>query len=683
MRATARSFAQTTSEDTYQVFGHRNKEKAPMRVESRSFALEGGVEFGGCLRVAVLEKSAKNASAKNSENLTPVAPYLSRFLPFPPAPFRPNKPASVDSAYLADSRALASISGRICALSAKRDGFIEVYMQNRSNLAAIERHKEARKVFGLIAKLRESPLIKEREFGRISSFNFTKQAFFDRRWDSLTCKARGLFIDTAESKIIARSYDKFFNLDEREDTKLGALKDRFSYPVDVYAKENGFLGIVSAGVAGASVANADIANADVVNAGIANAGIANAGVANAGVDDASIDSAPNSADTLDNSELFITSKSDPTSPFAQIAHEIIHATLREQEKSQNLAPGTLAKRLSATLRARNISLVFEVIDPARDPHIIAYEEPCVIALDAIKNSLAFEKLPYEELQELCAEFGFACKARVARLRNWREFEEFIAENARLGGDVESSAEFKISEFKISESKGVAPKKIESKNADSAKMDSAKLVSDTRAESDSLDSSFLDSSAVLDSSAKSSALRNDAFLRSNGARQNGALEGFVFEDNAGFMLKYKGAYYRMWKALRGVVEQCARLQAPVQIPHDKNNADKAKNTSDTQSAKNDVDSANKPNGDANNINNATNADNQSAINLDRAHKSKGVPLPHFLRGNAFVLEFCKWLNDYIDTHGIGTLESIPIITLREEFLHKIPPGKIAQMTAPKA
>ncbi|OBV29567.1 hypothetical protein BKN38_02935 [Helicobacter sp. CLO-3] len=671
MRATARSFAQTTSEDTYQVFGHRNKEKAPMRVESRSFALEGGVEFGGCLRVAVLEKSAKNASAKNSENLAPVAPHLSisahlsitphlsRFLPFPPVPFKPNEPASfakmpkplaksleskansadsagsMDSAYLADSSALASINGRICALSAKNDGFIEVYMQNRSNLAAIERHKEARKVFGLIAKLRESPLIKEREFGRISSFNFTKQAFFDRRWDSLTCKARGLFIDTAESKIIARSYDKFFNLDEREDTKLSALKDRFSYPVDVYAKENGFLVIVSAGVAN--------------------------------IDNGSIDSAPNSAGMLDNSELFITSKSDPTSPFAQIAHEIIHATLREQEKSQNLAPGTLAKRLSATLRARDISLVFEVIDPARDPHIIAYEKPCVIALDAIKNSLAFEKLPYEDLQELCAEFGFAFKARVARLRNWREFEEFIAKNARLGENVESSAE--------------------SKNADSAKIDSIKLVSDTRtessAESDFLDSSLLDSGVVLDSSAKSSALRDDAFLRSSGARQNGALEGFVFEDSAGFMLKYKGAYYRMWKALRGVVEQCARLQMPVQIPHDKNTADKAKNTSDTQSTKSNVDSASKLDDDTNNINSAINANNQSTINLGKAHKSKGAPLPHFLRGNAFVLEFCKWLNDYIDTHGINALESTSIITLREKFLHKIPPGKIAQIAAPKA
>lgn len=60
-----------------------------------------------------------------------------------------------------------------------------------------------------IKELRESEYIKEREYGDISSFNFTPGAFFGKVWDEQTTKARGLFIDTRRETIVARSYDKF------------------------------------------------------------------------------------------------------------------------------------------------------------------------------------------------------------------------------------------------------------------------------------------------------------------------------------------------------------------------------------------------------------------------------------------------------------------------------------------
>lgn len=77
----------------------------------------------------------------------------------------------------------------------------------------------------------------------IKSYNFTHKAFFDREWNHLTCTARGLFVK--DDKVVARSYNKFFNIDERPETAVGALKKR-KLPAVVYKKENGFLGLISA-----------------------------------------------------------------------------------------------------------------------------------------------------------------------------------------------------------------------------------------------------------------------------------------------------------------------------------------------------------------------------------------------------------------------------------------------------
>ncbi|CUM65686.1 uncharacterized protein PRCAT00003334001 [Priceomyces carsonii] len=53
----------------------------------------------------------------------------------------------------------------------------------------------------------------------------------------LPIKARGLF--TTNDKILARGYDKFFNVNEVVDTKLENLKSKTTGPYDVTVKENG------------------------------------------------------------------------------------------------------------------------------------------------------------------------------------------------------------------------------------------------------------------------------------------------------------------------------------------------------------------------------------------------------------------------------------------------------------
>lgn len=54
---TAYSWDRNTSDNCYQIFGHRNTEKSPMHVSKRCFCLEGEVENGGCLRIAELDSS--------------------------------------------------------------------------------------------------------------------------------------------------------------------------------------------------------------------------------------------------------------------------------------------------------------------------------------------------------------------------------------------------------------------------------------------------------------------------------------------------------------------------------------------------------------------------------------------------------------------------------------------------
>ncbi len=457
MQECAKSFALSTASNTYQVFGHRNREKHPMRVYERNFALEGGVEFGGALRIAVLTKT--------------------------PLPYRYATKAQ-NSKLMAQSPLMGVIR--------HTDNFTQIYMQNKHGSQELNALHQSRSIFALLQKLRASVLIKEREFGELSSFNFTKEAFFSKQWNSLTCKARGLFIDTYNFRICARSYDKFFNYKEREETCDEALKEKLTYPLNVFVKENGFLGIVSA---------------------------------------------KNANDSLKlESKLFITSKSDPTSPFAHIMRNLIAESLRKtaQDSIQEVE-----SELYEELKTRNLSLIFEVIHPQNDPHIIAYEKPQVILLDAIYNTPDYAKLPFAELCALGNKFGFICKEHKITLHCWEEVSEFLhCENA-----LESNSLF-----------------------------------------------------------------------AQGKRKNGFIEGYVLEDSAGFMFKYKGAYYRAWKDLREIVEQCARTRA---LP-----------------------------------------------------KSKGKKWQGDSAYYELEEKFIQWLCQYIEQNGFESLESNSLIALREAFLRSL-------------
>lgn len=226
--------------------------------------------------------------------------------------------------------------------------------------------EEETEIFNLIETLRNNKYVYEKELGNsISSFNFTKEAFYNSVWDNITTKARGLFINTEEYKIVARSYNKFFKIGERKETQLETLQETISYPVEFYLKYNGFLGILS----------------------------------------------------LVNNEFFFASKSTNTGDYVEYFKNIFYKTFNEKQREE----------IKEKLKNENATMVFEVMDPTNDAHIIKYDQEGLVLLDIIKNKINYEKLSYEELKEFAKKNNIWIKECVYEANNKEEFMSIYKE----------------------------------------------------------------------------------------------------------------------------------------------------------------------------------------------------------------------------------------------------------------
>jgi len=299
------TFFNSTDNKTYQIHGHRNPKSLPIQLNDRCFDLEGSVEFGGNLRAVDLSHDDFNCIEIQNTVFAKPEPVVSN--------------------------------------------------TEKTNIPASE----------VVQSMRDSKFVNEKKFGNISSFNFTRDAFYDKQWDNQTTKARGLYIDTTENKVVARAYEKFFNINERPETKFDNLQHIIKFPLCAYRKENGFLGIV-------------------------------------GYD-------------KEKDDLFITTKSNPNGDYAQWFKEIFYQQT------------TNAENLKQFIKDKNVSFVFEVIDINRDPHIIKYENNHMVLLDIVRNDIDFSKYNYEELQHYADEFNLVCKDQAYILNDWQEFYDWYNE----------------------------------------------------------------------------------------------------------------------------------------------------------------------------------------------------------------------------------------------------------------
>lgn len=327
----AETFKNTTPSNVYQIHGHRNTKHLPIRVNDRVFNLEGKVEFGGELRCVQVDKNGIHTCMVQ------------------------NTVFKVEN---------------------------ENQVPHGNNVAQA------------ITELRSNPYIQEKTYGDISSFNFTRKAFYDRAWDEQTVKARGLYIDTHKNKVIARSYEKFFNINERPETKLDRLQFELKFPVTVYVKENGFLGIVS-------------------------------------------------YDEY-NDDLLIATKSTLDSQYAQWLKEMFY----QKVSSENI------RSIKKFVKENNVSFVFECVDMKHDPHVIDYPESKLVLLDIIKNDLEFSKHKYDTMITIAQMFGLEHKEKAYEISNWQDFYDWYCNV--LEPDYEYHGR-EIEGFVIEDSKGFMTK----------------------------------------------------------------------------------------------------------------------------------------------------------------------------------------------------------------------------------
>ena len=296
----AETWVNTTPDNYYQIHGHRNTKGVPVQVNDRVFNLEGRVEFGGCLRCVQVDK----------------------------------------------------------------DGIYTIETQNEVYKTPEMRQEQDvvhSSVADTIIGLRSNKYIQEKKFGNISSFNFTSKAFYDKVWDEQTVKARGLYLDTVKGKVVARSYNKFFNINERPETKFDMLQYKLQFPVTAYVKENGFLGIVSY---------------------------------NEYEDD-----------------LLVASKSTIDSQFAQWFKEMLY----EKVSPENL------QKMKEYIKEHNVSFVFECVDMKNDPHIIEYPQSELFLLDIVRNDMEFSKYEYDEMVDVANQFGLTHKEKAYEIASWQDF----------------------------------------------------------------------------------------------------------------------------------------------------------------------------------------------------------------------------------------------------------------------
>ena len=242
--------------------------------------------------------------------------------------------------------------------------------------------------------LRRNKYIQEKKFGNISSFNYTDKAFYDRVWDAQTTKARGLYLDTMKGKVTARAYDKFFNINERPETKFEMLQHKLQFPVTAYVKENGFLGIAS-------------------------------------------------YDEYEDA-LFLASKSTIDSQYAGYFQEMV----RKKVTSEHL------EEMKRYCKENEVSFVFECVDMENDPHIIEYPESRLFLLDIVYNKMEFEKYGYEDMCHVAGQLGLEPKERAAELASWQEFFDWYYEV--MEADYEYQGR-KIEGFVIEDSAGYMTK----------------------------------------------------------------------------------------------------------------------------------------------------------------------------------------------------------------------------------
>ena len=231
----------------------------------------------------------------------------------------------------------------------------------------------------------------------VISFNFTRDAFEKDKWDTITCHARGLFVDKTNGQVVARSFGKFFNYRQHETTEPAYMKEHIKWPLIGYKKENGFLGIVSKYNGKVRFFTKSSDEGDYVNWFI--------------------------GCLCDNYGITYLSNSRYSDIYNKLVNERDEIDKVNRRTELNILKTELTNKLSPLLD-EGYSYVFECVDKDNDPHIIKYKENNVYLLEVFKNQLKEEHVDWHTLNQIADNLQVPCKSQQLRFNTWEEFEEW-------------------------------------------------------------------------------------------------------------------------------------------------------------------------------------------------------------------------------------------------------------------
>ncbi len=324
------AFLNRTTKNDFSIHGHRNMANLPVATTDRTFNINGDVDLG--LRAVTFHKD-------KCVEITEIG----------------SSPSTLEFFRKAQLHKAKKFNAKKLSVQEEGQGLMRLFQDHA--------HVDVKKLPNNIAAI-----------------NFTRKAFEKGIWDNITIKARGLFAGYAddagngpnEINIMARGYEKFFNLGERHGFDLRDIRN-LAFPIVVNEKANGYLGLLA-------VDNRDPENPD----------------------------------------WFISSKTTTTGDFAM--------------NFRGLIEPELTPHLMQLLAKDKVTLVFEVIDPVFDPHIEEYKHAELVLLDAIKNDLNFETTGPDQAEKYMEAFSWKQekatlrqKKIVCTLENFNEFYKFVEE----------------------------------------------------------------------------------------------------------------------------------------------------------------------------------------------------------------------------------------------------------------
>ena len=321
-----------TDNEWFQVHGHRNQHKLGFESYKKSFALEADVEYGGSLPVLRLNREGFNGV------------YITNSV------FNKAK-------VLSDEK-----EKDMFAVKTTEHGLSE-FLSTKIN--------HIKSGLEIIKELRGNPSIKEQVSANLpylSAFNFTENVVSDTRSDKdLVVQAQGLFINNQTGEIVARGFDKLFNINEAgiQSAAMENVKLNLKGKISLYEKENGTLGIIG------------------------------------------YDSQYNN--------LVYASKDSIDGSFSGYLKELASKQFSSSE----------LQFMQIYANKHNVNYLFEVNDTANDPHIIKYDQPHLVLIGIVKRDFKFSQLKIEHLESFAANFeNLTTKKRFANFTTSDNFEKF-------------------------------------------------------------------------------------------------------------------------------------------------------------------------------------------------------------------------------------------------------------------